>query len=71
MSQECTIHAINEKIKCLVKHNFNKDVLHVNYMSNTVLIMQGIRSRYEISSLKSHLVTKTPHVEQKSEGHGH
>lgn len=56
MSQKCTIHAINEKIRCLSNH-FNKDALivHVNYVLNT---MQGMQGRYnKISSLKSHLIT--------------
>ena len=51
MSQKCTIHAINEKIRYLINH-FNKDVLivHVNYVLNT---MQGMQGRYnKISSLK-------------------
>lgn len=53
MSQKCTIHAINEKIRHLINH-FNKDVstVHVNYVLNT---MQG---RYnKTSSLKSHSIT--------------
>ena len=69
MSQKCTIHAINEKIRHLINH-FNKDVLivHVNYALST---MQGMQRRYnKISSLKSHSTTTT-HVKWQTEGNRH